>query len=105
MHWGLASPQAPADLRAFVAARRTGAALKVLAALGVEAARVHDGLSLAQSAYFRERGDVQQYRHSALGELTVPGVPPRVYGSADRHVFRTPAVGEDNDWLAGVAEK
>jgi len=100
-----ASPQAPADLRAFVAARPTDAALKDLAALGVEAARVHDGLSLAQSAYFRERGDVQQYRHSALGELTVPGVPPRVYGSADRHVFRTPAVGEDNDWLAGVAEK
>ena len=100
-----ASPKAPADLGAFVAARSADAALAELAALGVEAVRVHDGLSLAQSAYFRERGDVQQYRHPALGELTVPGAPPRVYGSADRHVFRTPAVGEDNDWLAGAAEK
>jgi crotonobetainyl-CoA:carnitine CoA-transferase CaiB-like acyl-CoA transferase len=99
------APKAPADLGVFVAARPADAALGELAALGVEAVRVHDGLSLAQSAYFRERGDVQQYRHSALGELTVPGVPPRIYGSAERHVFRTPAVGEDNDWLAGVAEK
>jgi crotonobetainyl-CoA:carnitine CoA-transferase CaiB-like acyl-CoA transferase len=95
---------APADLRAFVAARSADAALGDLAALGVEAVRVHDGLSLAHSAYFRERGDVQQYQHPALGEITVPGVPPRGYGSADRHVFRTPAVGEDNDWLAATQE-
>ena len=92
------SPKAPADLGAFVAARPADAALAELAELGVEAVRVHDGLSLAQSAYFRERGDVQQYRHSALGELTVPGVPPRVYGARSAMFSARPLSARTN-WL------
>jgi crotonobetainyl-CoA:carnitine CoA-transferase CaiB-like acyl-CoA transferase len=95
-------PNAPADLSAFTNARSADAALKDLAALGVQAARVHDGLSLANGAYFRERGDVRQHRHPDLGEITVPGIPPRLYGSEGRNMFRAPGVGEDNDWLAAA---
>ena len=98
------SVKLPEDLRAYVAARSSDTALRDLAALGIKAAWVHDGLSLARGPYFRERGDVQQYRHPELGTLIVPGFPPHAYGSEGRHIFRAPAVGEDNDWLANATQ-
>jgi hypothetical protein len=61
---------------------------------------VHDGLSLAAGRYFRERGDVQEYRHAELGSFTVPGLVPRGHDGAGLNAFRAPAVGEDNAWLS-----
>lgn len=95
------SARQPDDLGSYLAARSSDAALKELAALGVEAVRVHDGASLAADPYFRQRGDVQHHRHPDLGELTVPGFVPRIYGGEGLHRFRAPVVGEDNDWLVG----
>jgi crotonobetainyl-CoA:carnitine CoA-transferase CaiB-like acyl-CoA transferase len=88
----------PEDPGAFIASRPADAALADLAALGVEAARVHDGLSLA-GAYFGARGDVQEYHHADIGTFTTPGFVPRVHAGSGLHVFRTPALGEDNEWL------
>jgi succinyl-CoA---D-citramalate CoA-transferase len=91
----------PDDLAACVAGLTVDAALAALAARGIKAARVHDGLSLAADAYFRARHDVEAYRHEALGAFTVPGFVPRGRGSDGLNVFRSPGLGEDNDWLAG----
>jgi len=66
-----------------------------LTALGIELAPIFDGLSIAASAYFQARGDVVPVDPPGLGPIFVPGA---VEGAADdRPLFRTPAVGEDNE--------
>lgn len=75
------------------------AALATLAARGIKAARVHDGLSIATDAYFRARRDVEPHRHDTLGTFMVPGFVPRLHGGAGLNAFRAVELGEDNDWM------
>jgi crotonobetainyl-CoA:carnitine CoA-transferase CaiB-like acyl-CoA transferase len=74
------------ELERLAAARPRGAALEALRALGLEAAPVHDGSSLAADPYFAERGEVAAVRHPEAGALAVPGILPR--GTYDTGALR-----------------
>ncbi len=90
------------ELERLAAARPRGAALEALRALGLEAAPVHDGGSLAADPYFTERGEVAAVRHPEAGALAVPGILPRgAYDTGALHRFHPPpeaaSPGRDTD--------
>ena len=89
----------PDDVGARVRALSVDASLADLAARGIKAVRVHDGLSLATDAYFVARRDVEPYRHDTLGAFAVPGFVPRLDGGDGLNAFRAVPLGEDNDWM------
>lgn len=66
-----------------------------LRAAGIEAARVHDGASLAHEAYFRARGDVTAATLPSGTQVVVNGHVPRRSGTG-RRAFRAAALGADN---------
>ena len=95
------------ELERLAAARPRGAALETLRALGLEAAPVHDGRSLAADPYFAERGEVAAVRHPEVGALAVPDILPRgAYDTDALHRFHAPpkaaTPGRDTDlaWRA-----
>ena len=45
--------------------------------MGVAAAQVHGGMTLAANPYFIERGDVLRTAVDGLGEIAVPGEIPK----------------------------
>jgi crotonobetainyl-CoA:carnitine CoA-transferase CaiB-like acyl-CoA transferase len=69
----------------------------LLKELGIEAARVHDGASIAATPYFKNRGDVLRAFDERIGELATAAVVPRMYSRDGINAFRTPALGEDNE--------
>jgi crotonobetainyl-CoA:carnitine CoA-transferase CaiB-like acyl-CoA transferase len=73
------------------------AALAKLAAVGIEAARIHDGDSIAKEAYFVRRGDVLAENHEKLGELKVPGFMPHGYDTSGLRRFYPPPPGKEED--------
>lgn len=79
------------------------AALDTLAALGVEAVLVQDGASLAESAYFRARGDIVTATAPIVGEVVVPGEVPKAYREPPLPRFRNVAPGEDQHLVGGKA--
>jgi hypothetical protein len=85
-----------------IAGLASRAALDRLAGLGIEAVLVHDGASLAESAYFRTRGDVVATVAPEVGEVIVPGEVPKAYREPPLPLFRNVAPGEDQP-LAGGA--
>jgi crotonobetainyl-CoA:carnitine CoA-transferase CaiB-like acyl-CoA transferase len=91
--------QGGADPETWAAGRIAGlasrAALENLAGLGIEAVLVHDGATLAENAYFRARGDVVTTTAPVVGEVTVPGEVPKVYGEPTLPLFRNVVPGED----------
>ena len=77
-----------------------------LRAAGIEAARIHDGRSLAESPYFLARGDVVAATDPTLGRLAVPGrLPLRHDGAgsdrAARNPFHAAQVGEHDTRVFG----
>jgi crotonobetainyl-CoA:carnitine CoA-transferase CaiB-like acyl-CoA transferase len=76
-------------------------ALDALAELGIEAVLVQDGASLAESAYFRARGDVVNATAPVVGEVTVPGEVPKAYREPKLPLFRNVAPGEDQHLAGG----
>jgi crotonobetainyl-CoA:carnitine CoA-transferase CaiB-like acyl-CoA transferase len=70
------------------------AALTKLKAAGIEAARIHDGASIAKDAYFVRRADVLTEDHALLGELKVPGFMPHGYDTAGLRRFYPPPPGK-----------
>lgn len=91
-----------ASLGGWLAERDCDEALAALGAIGVAAARVHDGLSLSQDAYFRDRRDVRQVEHAAFDGLMAPGFVPHGYAGTGLHLFRTPAIGEADAEILGT---
>jgi crotonobetainyl-CoA:carnitine CoA-transferase CaiB-like acyl-CoA transferase len=82
-----------AALRGWAAQRRVDAAGQALRAAGIEAARIHDGRSMAATAYFLERGDVVEVADATVGKLRVPGRLP-LGGDAQGPAFHAASVGE-----------
>lgn len=72
------------------------AARVFLSGNGFEAARVHDGQSIAGTDYFRKRGDVLSAQDDVIGELDVSSILPRMYDRRGIEAFRRPGLGEDN---------
>lgn len=89
---GLAGALAPLGC-AEAAARLRGA--------GIEAARIHDGASLAREPYFRSRGDVETAVLAGGAEVTVSGHLPRREGTG-RRAFRAAGLGADNAAVFGA---
>jgi len=73
------------------------AALAKLAASGIDAARIHDGDSIAKDAYFLHRADVLAATHEKLGELKVPGFMPHGYDTTGLRRFYPPPPGKRDD--------
>jgi crotonobetainyl-CoA:carnitine CoA-transferase CaiB-like acyl-CoA transferase len=95
-----------AALRRWAGRLRIDDAGRQLRAAGIEAARIHDGRSLAESPYFLERGDVVMATDPTLGSLAVPGRLPLRHGGAgpDRaaaNPFHAPRVGEHDNRVFG----
>ncbi len=61
---------------------------------GIEAARVHDGRSLAETRYFAERGDVVPVEDPRVGHLMVPGRVPLRGRAGQPPAFHAARVGE-----------
>jgi crotonobetainyl-CoA:carnitine CoA-transferase CaiB-like acyl-CoA transferase len=78
-----------------VASLESGAALGYLAKLGLEAAFVHDGATMAKMAYFTQRGDVVAVDDPQVGAIAVPGEVPKGSEGPPLPQFRAP--GEDED--------
>ena len=72
-HWLMMPALTDAVLAREVESLDIESALRRLAAAGVEAARVHDGASIAEGDYFRARGDARAVSHPVAGALVVPG--------------------------------
>jgi crotonobetainyl-CoA:carnitine CoA-transferase CaiB-like acyl-CoA transferase len=70
---------------------------------GIEAVRIHDGLSIARDPYFRARGDVVPAPRPGAPELMVPGHIPRRAGKSRLRAFRPAGVGENNAEVFGEA--
>lgn len=70
---------------------------------GIEAVRVHDGLSIARDPYFRARGDVVSAPRPGAPELMVPGHVPRRAEKSRLRAFRPAGVGENNAEVFGKA--
>ncbi len=88
-------------LREWAAGLPLDEAGRLLRAAGVEAARVHDGMSMAHDPYFQARGDVVWTTHADGTRLAVPGHVPRESGGG-RIAFRPTQVGEDNGRVFGA---
>lgn len=78
-------------------------AREALRARGIEAARVHDGLSIARDPYFLARGDVVPAPRSHSSDLMVPGHIPRGPRTSRLRAFRPARVGENNAEVFGEA--
>src|SRR5690606_14977061 len=91
---GAAAARVDEALRAWAATLDTAAVGSRLRAAGIEAARVHDGRSLAQDPYFRARGDVVPATDEVVGSLAVPGRLPLRDGDGDGPAFHAARVGE-----------
>ncbi len=83
-------------LRAWAGAQDVEAAGEQLRAAGIEAARIHDGLSMAESPYFLARGDVQRTSDPAAGQLSVPGQLPLRGPRSGLRPFHAAQLGEHN---------
>ena len=81
-------------LRAWTAPLDVETAGTRLRAAGIEAARIHDGRSLAQDPYFLARGDVVPATGTVAGPLSVPGRLPLRDGDGDGLPFHAASVGE-----------
>jgi len=81
--------------------KKTG---RLLRSAGVEAARVHDGMSIAHEPYFQARGDVVWTNFIAQKNIAVPGHIPR--GRGDKRVaFRPQSIGDANERVLGARIK
>ena len=90
-----------AALRAWAGTQEVEAAGALLRAQGIEAARIHDGLSLARSKYFLARGDVQTTSDPVSGALAVPGQLPLRAPRSGLTAFHAAQVGEHNAAVFG----
>jgi len=73
-----------------------------LKTLGIEAAPVHDGLTIGCERYFVERGDVREVIDRAGRTRRVPGVAPRAYDDPAIPGFDAQDIDPENrsiDWL------
>ncbi|BBK34795.1 succinyl-CoA--D-citramalate CoA-transferase [Stella humosa] len=93
---GLATALAP-----WFAGQSPEAALAALAPLGIEAALVHDGATLATDPYFLARGDVVPTEDAVVGPVVVPGYSPRGYDQSSLRDFRDAQVAENNAEILG----
>ncbi|MCC7272652.1 MAG: CoA transferase [Alphaproteobacteria bacterium] len=90
-----------AALAPWFRARSPEAARTALLPLGVEAAPVHDGATLAADPYFIARGDVLAVEDAVVGPVVVPGRTPRGYAADGLRHFRDAQVGENNREILG----
>lgn len=61
---------------------------------------VFDGRSMMASPYFERRNDVVTHCLENDKKLHTPGFVPKAYRRGEYRAFRSPAVGEDNRWVA-----
>ncbi|WP_226579997.1 CaiB/BaiF CoA transferase family protein [Acuticoccus sediminis] len=86
-------------LQAWAATVDADEAAEQLRRHGIEAGRVHDGLSMAGDAYFRARGDVIDAPCPEFPAMAVPGRVPRRSDRGAERAFRPAAIGEDDAML------
>ncbi len=79
------------------------AALLMLRDRGIEAARVHDGASLAMEPYFRERGDVRQASDPVVGSMNLVGEVPKTYRDPALPLFRFTRPDADRAKILDIA--
>lgn len=89
-----------AALRAWAAQLPHIRAGQVLREACIEAARIHDGASIAGEPYFLLRGDVLAETLPGVGPIVVPGHIPR--GAPPLRPFHAASVGEANDMVFGT---
>jgi crotonobetainyl-CoA:carnitine CoA-transferase CaiB-like acyl-CoA transferase len=97
---GTAEPeQLDASLRGWAGGRPVREAGTALKAAGIEAARIHDGASMAADPYFLARGDVVPVEVPGVGRIAVPGHVPA--GAGGRRAFRPAEPGADDEAVFG----
>ena len=85
-----------AALRGWAGTQEVDTAGECLRAAGIEAVRIHDGLSMAESPYFRARGDVERTNDPLAGDLAVPGQLPLRGTRRGLRPFHAAHLGEHN---------
>lgn len=102
---GLAEGDTDAALAAWAASVDVDEAARVLRDHGIEAARVHDGLSMARDPYFRARGDVIATPLPGHPDVAVPGRVPRRSDRGTTRAFRPAPIGADDARLTSPATR
>ena len=86
-------------LRDWSASKTVEEIFSVLRALDVEVCIVQNGATLASNSYFTSREDIVHANHPDLGQFPVPGFFPKFNRSKQNTAFRTPKIGEDNEFI------